>query len=194
MEISQLILAQLWLYAFFLGAGLGAVYDVLSITRVFLGVPFTPWVEQYASTTRFPLLKKRGSMRRSSVSAVLFLLEDLLFSLGSAISLILLFYQMNNGKVRIPVIVCVLVGFFIYRASLGHLLRPVLEMLALLTVNLIRYTVYFLILPFRTALSAIRYLLLRWYRRRMRKRERKQRIRFTQAELRRLEKNACGML
>lgn len=194
MEISQLILAQLWLYAFFLGTGLGAVYDVLSITRVFLGVPFTPWVEQYASATSFPLLKNHHKHQTSYFLSLFSFIGDFLFSMTAFVSLVLLFYQMNNGKIRIPAMLAVALGFHIYRKSIGYFLRPALELSVLFIENSFRYVIYFLIFPLRFAVNAIRTLFSRLYRKHLRKKERKQRIRFTHLEMQRLSKNACGML
>jgi len=194
MEISQFILAQLWLCAFILGTGLGAVYDVFSITRVFLGVPFTPLSEKIILATNFPLLKRREFPDHPLMRSVVCFLEDLFFLLGATASLVLLFYQLNEGNIRIPVILFALVGFWGYRATLGRILRSCIELLFLSVINLIAYVSYCLILPVRRLLSLLCEALKRLYRKGIRKWERKQRIRYTKSEERRLLNSARGML
>lgn len=194
MKISQLILAQLWLYAFFLGAGLGAVYDAFSITRVFLGVPFTPRIERFLNSAKSPLLRRFKVKRHPKLCAVIGFIEDFIFSVCAACALILLCYQMDDGNVRIPIIFCALAGFWGYRKTLGSILRTCTELLLLIGINLLHYAVYYLILPIRRLLYAFRRGLLRLWRREMRKWERKQRIRYTKSEEHRLQNTACGML
>ena len=193
MEISQFILAQLWLCALFLGAGLGAVYDVLSITRVFLGVPFTPWSEKIILSTKIPLLKHRTFPNRPPLRAVLCFFEDLFFLLAASVSLILLFYQFNEGNIRIPVILFALVGFWGYRITVGRMIRPCIELLCLFAINFISYISYYLVLPVRKLFYLLRLLLKEIYRKKARSWERKQRIRHTKAEEQKLRNSACGM-
>ena len=194
MEISQLILAKLWLYAFTLGAELGAVYDVLFVTRVFLGVPFSPRVAKRIASSDSRLLAPLRMRERPLLKCVICFLEDLLFSLFAAVSIILLFYGWNDGIVRIPAIFCTALGFFGYRATLGKLLRPTLELLCVCISNLILVTLQFLTSPLRAAFAALRAFLLRCLRKCLRLWERKQRKRFTQAQARGIGKNACGLL
>ena len=194
MEISQLILAKLWLYAFTLGAELGAVYDVLLVTRVFLGVPFSSGIEKRIAASNSRLLTPLHLRERPLLKCVICFLEDLLFSLFAAVSVILLFYGWNDGIVRIPVILCIAFGFFGYRSTLGKLLRPILELLCVFISNLLLRALQFLTSPLRVAFVALRTCLSKCLRKCLRLWERKQRLRFTQAEMRGINKNSCGLL
>lgn len=194
MAISQLILAQLWLYAFFLGTGLGAVYDVFSIVRVFLGVPFTPLVERLLSTEKNPFFKRPSASKNQIFNTAIKALLDFLFSFGAFCLMILLFYQQNEGRIRIHAILCLVTGFFLYRVSLCHFLRPCLELILLSTVNLVRYTICFLIFPFHAVFMWGRKKLLHFYRKCSRGLEKKKRFRYTKMEEQRLKEKACGML
>ena len=188
-------MARLWLYAFFLGAELGAVYDILSMLRVFFGASFSPLTENFLQAHSHPLLrvKKRGCRNPLFLKIFLFW-EDLLFCLFSVASIILLFYQFNNGKIRIPVLFCLLIGFLCYRMTLGRLLRPVFEIIALILKNILYYILYFVSLPFKKAIISIKKTVISIYQNHIRKRERKQRVRFTNAEKHRLDQDACGLL
>ena len=189
MEISQLILAQLWLYAFFLGAGLGAVYDVFTIFRVFLGVPFSGRTEALIAQKKCPLLKKIKFAPPRPVSALLIFFTDFFFCLGAFGALILLFYQMNNGELRLPPIFCTILGFSAYRASFSRFFRMLLEIALLVALNLLFRVFRFMIIP----LCLLARHFLSFYQGAVRRRERKQRIRFTESEKRRLSKNGCGL-
>ena len=194
MEISQFILAQLWLCAFILGAGLGAVYDVFSITRVFLGVPFTSMSEKIILLSKTPVLKRREFTDRPRLRSIVCFFEDILFFFIATVSLILLFYRFNEGNIRIPVIGFALIGFWGYRAIFGRLFHSLLEIFLLSVINLIAYIGYYLLLPVRILFLRISAMLKRIYRKGIRYWERKQRIRHTNFEERRLLDSACGML
>ena len=194
MEISQLILAQLWLCAIFLGAGLGAVYDVLSITRVFLGVPFTFLSEKIILFIKTPLLKHREFPDHPFLRSVVCFFADLFFLLASTVALIILFFQFNEGNVRIPVIILAFIGFLGYRITLGRIFRSLIELLFLFSINLISYVIYYLLLPIRRLFSWICITLRDLRRKEIRKMERKQRIRHTKSEEQKVLDSACGML
>ena len=132
MEISQLILAQLLLYAFFIGAGLGAVDDVFSITLIFLGVPFSSELQSFLQKKKIPFLKKTFFRKHNVLLGVICFLEDFLLALGASGCLILLFYECNHGKIRIPAMVCFFLGAWCYRTTVGRFLRPMLEFLFLI--------------------------------------------------------------
>ena len=195
MEISQLTLARLWLYAFFMGTELGAVYDALCVIRVFLGVSFTPSAEIFLSKRRNALLRpiKRLSNRPLFLKLFIFL-EDFFFLIYASVSVILLFYCFNNGKIRVPIFFCLLIGFLLYRWGPGRLLRPVLEIATVMIQNVCRYTVSLLMFPFQKVARFIQKTILFIHKQYVKNRERKQRIRFTKAEQRRFFHDACGML
>ena len=195
MEISQLIIAKLWLCAFILGAELGAVYDAICVTRVFLGVSFTQKAELFFGRYTNPLLRplKRLSGRPLFLRLII-LVQDFLFLVFVAISVILLFYRFNNGKIRIPVLICLAVGFLLYRRGPGQFIKPTFEIAAVIFQNACKYALLSLLFPFRKIVALTASYLRAAYKKHVQNKERKQRVRFTKAEKRRVEQNSCGML
>ena len=195
MEISQLTLVRLWLYAFVLGAELGAVYDAIGVTRVFLGVSFTQKAESFFCKHTHVLLRprKRLSQRPLWLKTVVFA-EDFFFSIFSGISVILLFYSFNNGKIRIPVLLGLLIGFVLYRRFIGRHLVPLFEIIFVILQNICTYIIAFLIFPFRKIIRYSAEKLSFLYGKHVKNKERKQRIRFTMTERRRIDQDVCGML
>ena len=82
MEISQRALALLYWYALLLGVGLGAFYDALRITRVFLGVHYNAGAAKRLGAVSLPILGTRGRRRESRFLGVVIFLEDLMFAAG----------------------------------------------------------------------------------------------------------------
>ncbi len=138
-----------------------------------------------------PARKKRGESR--ALGTVVFF-EDLLFCIFAGICLILLFYQANNGKFRFPALLSAGAGFLLYRQTLGRCVMLFSEVIAFAIGTAVRYAVFFLLLPFRTAAA--------WSCSRVRRavndtteiRRRSVRRRFTEDEAKRATVNACGLI
>lgn len=95
----------LMLYALALGAMLGAVFDVLRITRVIVA---------YRGGAEI------GKGLQGCVFVLCFI-EDTLFSVFSAVSLVLFCFKANGGTSRGYILFGALVGFALYLATLGRL-------------------------------------------------------------------------
>ncbi len=194
MGSSQAVLAQLWLYAFLLGVGLGAVYDAFRITRVFLGVSYTQKATARLQSIRLPYLSPRPPRRTSRVLGAVVFFEDLLFALIGGVAMILLFYQINNGKIRFPAFFCAALGFFLYRVTLGRVVMLASQAIAFGIEVLVRYAVFFVTLPFRWAFARLSGAVRRLWRRHRERAMRKERRRSTARAWRTLEKNGSGLI
>lgn len=194
MGISQLVLGRLFLYATLLGGVLGGVYDLLRLTRMFLGIHYSRRTSRRLRQIRLPLLpvkKERGENR--ALGIVLFL-EDLLFGLGSGIALILLFYELDNGKLRFPAILCCGAGFLIYRFTLGRPIMLAFEFVAYFLETAVRYAVFFVSCPFVWAARRIKRCIGRLCRGARERYERSRRVRYTACQQKRITSDGCGML
>lgn len=103
---TQRALALLFVYAAAVGFGLGGVYDLLRILRMFCGYP-----------------KKKG--RPSVFLTALLFFEDVLFMLITSVALILLCYYANDGQIRAPALIGMACGFFAYWQTVGRLVVAV---------------------------------------------------------------------
>ena len=121
MEISQSGIAWLHLIAFMLGFALGCFFDWLRLPRLLLHR------DRNGDNARTSIsLRKRYAVR------VIVFGEDFLFCIASAVAMILLFYERNNGKVRPFAFLAVIAGFFLYRATLGRLMDRFIAVLSVL--------------------------------------------------------------
>ena len=194
MDISQSALAWLYLYALLLGMALGAFYDVFRITRVFLGVHYSRRAARRLQELRLPFLKPHQKHKESRALGFVIFLEDLVFCMLAGISLILLFYEANNGKFRFPVLLCAGAGFLLYRGTLGRFVMLFSEVIAFLIETAVRYLFFFLLFPFR--------VVSRWLQKRIRKaadhtvrlRRRNVRRHYTAAQSGRVLRDACGLI
>ncbi|MBO5295117.1 MAG: spore cortex biosynthesis protein YabQ [Clostridia bacterium] len=194
MSISQSALAWLYLYALLLGLGLGAVYDLLRITRVFLGVHYSQRAAKRLQNIRLPLLSPYRRKKEKRALGVIVFLEDLTFCLFSAISFILLFYIQNNGKIRFPVFLCAGAGFLLYRATLGKLIMLFSEVIAFFLETTARYAAFFLLYPIRKICGWIGSTIKKAVSNCLYARRRSLRRRYTVAELARGKRDACGLI
>ncbi|MBR2927307.1 MAG: spore cortex biosynthesis protein YabQ [Clostridia bacterium] len=194
MNTSQSALALLFLYAFLLGAGLGAFYDVLRITRVFFGVQYSPRLAQRLQRIRLPLLPKRSLRRERRFLGVVVFFQDLAYCIFAGICLVLLFYGANHGKIRPSVLLCVGVGFLLYRATLGRLVMLFSQGIAFAIETAVRYAVFFLLYPVRQLWKVTKQEAKRLWCMLVLRSQKRRRARFTAIQFENVLENGCGML
>ena len=186
MGVSQSALGVLYLYAFFLGVLLGAVYDVLRITRVFLGVHYSYRMADRLRNLRLPLLPSCAKRRESRALGIVVFVEDLLFCLLAGVLLVLLFYEKNHGIFRFPVFLCAGGGFLLYRVTVGRGVMLFSQVIAFGIECAVRYLLFFLAYPWirlmRMGKRLLQKLIAVWKE----KRKRRLRVRFTKWEYQRL--------
>lgn len=194
MELSQSALARLYFYALILGVCLAALYDLLRITRVFLGVHYSRRAADRLQRIRLPLLSPHKKSTESRALGTVVFFEDLLFCVFSGVAFILLFYRANNGKIRFPVFICAAAGFLLYRGTLGRAVMLFSEVIAFGIETVVRYAAFFISYPFRMLFSWLVGRIRQIVKRGKERKQRAKRRRFTRMEDRRIAQNACGLL
>lgn len=193
MEISQFALAKLYFLAVFVGIGLGMLYDTMRITRVFLGVRYTNRATDQLYNSKLPLLPPLRRKKESPFLGTVIFFEDLFFGIFCGISMILLFYEANNGNVRWLSILFAIGGFFAYRYTIGRLVMLFSEVIAFALETAIRYLFFFILFPFRWIWKKAYTLLCQIYFNKRNEIRKKERIRYTEKESTRIAQG-CGML
>lgn len=125
------------LYALLVGICLGVLYDGLFIFRLLLGdrIPVSKRAKSTPTQTGTQPQPDEenavpaASHRRPLALRILLFVEDMAFALIACFSLILLFYYTNDGQIRVPALIGMVGGFFVYRCTLGHLVRSVAQAL-----------------------------------------------------------------
>ena len=145
MELSQAGIAKLYLFALILGAALAFFFDMLRLPRRFA-----------QQTIDFGKQKPTVSLRKRRVVAfVIVFLEDFLFCIVAAVSLILLFYEQNNGKVRPFAFFAAGIGFFLYRVTLQKPIRRLTELVSAWVILTMKTVVRVLLKPLRRVFLAV---------------------------------------
>jgi hypothetical protein len=194
MEISQWLIAGLYVHAILLGIILGIVYDGLRISRVFLGARYSRRIADRLRRKELPLLPPPKERQKSPFLGPVIFFEDLFFAIFGSVAFILMQYAENNGKFRFLAVAFTVAGFFIYRATVGRLVMLFSEIIAFFIGIFVRYLIFFTLLPFRWIAKRIGILLStcrRWVDQTIQK---KQRIRYTERLLRDADACACGMI
>ncbi len=132
---------NLLLYSLILGVILGVFFDIMRISRVFLSLHGTGRIARLASQT--------------FLTAVSFI-EDVIFFVVSAITLVLFCFQANGGSTRGFILFGVIGGFFIYLQTVGRLTKLISNTLARLIYRLLSSVWHRILMPIaRTILHLI---------------------------------------
>ena len=128
MEISPYLLLLLFVYSFAFGGALGLLYDGFCIVRSLFSQDAIPKRIQKLYERPLPLLHRpiRVPHKVSKVlHGIVSFLLDILFFLVAAWGLLVLHYYLNKGSIRLFTLPVTALGFLLYRATVGRLLRSV---------------------------------------------------------------------
>ncbi|MBO5939465.1 MAG: hypothetical protein J6Q82_08250 [Clostridia bacterium] len=158
MGISPIRLFYLLLSSFFLGIGLGILYDVHRIIRVLFGVQYSKKALPERLLRPIPIIGRplgkirQGRVKNISLTVLVFLQDVFLMTVAGA-GIVILNYAWNDGRFRIYTVVALFAGFLIYYFTLGKLVIYLSECI----VFLLRatFSIFFFILsyPFVKTLS-----------------------------------------
>ena len=129
MQISQSALFYLCAASFLVGLALALLYDFLYMMRLWLIPSEVRYHIPRIQELRASRIKK-GSAKKYKWGSVVLFLQDVLFCLVCAITVILLLYWLNNGAFRAAAPICMAVGFWLWHISLSKGVRVALEWLA----------------------------------------------------------------
>ena len=134
MEISQKLLCLLCLVSAGAGVIMGLFYDVLYMTRVMCGlhikkqcVSTCPECDQHTDVSC--ATRKKSVRLHSAFSSVVLFVEDVIFFLVCGVCVVLILYFVNDGQFRFFVPLGLASGFFVYKMTVGRLVRALLEVL-----------------------------------------------------------------
>lgn len=152
------------LHSFLCGVLLGAVYDCFRLSRILLGIT----VRRHARAERlykksYPFIGEPSSRPAVSEGAasVLIFISDVLFSLIAIVSVLVVAFFRNDGRIRAECLLATAVGAAAYLISIGRLtmhLSPYVAFLLRLTLAYLRLAV---MLPIRLVCRLIKNALMR---------------------------------
>lgn len=184
MELSQIGIARLYLFALILGAALGFFFDLLRLPHRFA-----------QQSLDFGKRKPAISLRKRRVVAfVIVFLEDFLFCVVAAVSLILLFYEVNNGKVRPFAFFAAGIGFVVYRLTLAKPLRRLTERASRWIIRTMQSVLRTLLKPLRRVYRVVKGMIGKRLETLRAKTDRQKRKRHTAKMFALVETTAAGLL
>ena len=180
-------MAILYLSSFLTGGILGLLYDGFRITRIFLGEHFSSVVSRF-ETVDLPLIgAPRKLQGRKRLRAIMLFVGDFLFCVIASVLLILLFYQMNHGKIRFMTFVLTGAGFYLYRITIGKIIMLCSETIAFVLQTITRYVWFFALFPFKWIVGKTYMLAKEFVKRQADARMKRIRRRYTADQMERLE-------
>ena len=127
------------------GVFLGAIYDVFRILRIArLNTQGTVISGIYE---HFKIQKRHCRPKTKKSGFILVFIEDIFFCIIAALTEILLFYHLNDGVIRIYAISLSLIGFLVYRNSIGRFVVFIAKQIICLARNIIYYTLIIILTP-----------------------------------------------
>lgn len=134
MEISQIMLTLLLLYSFLFGIAVGIFYDGCRIIRVLAGKRYSKKGYKRLDALKFPIIKRTlfAPKEDGVLQSVLIFLSDLICVTFCTAGIIVLNYAYNSGRFRFFTVIGVLIGFFIYKYTVGRLIMLIAEPMLLL--------------------------------------------------------------
>ena len=154
MEISPVRLFYLLISSFFLGVGMGGVYDVHRVIRVFFGVSYSKKRPSERLLRPLPIVKRPlGEIQPSKLTgillAVLIFLQDVVFFCIAGGGVVILNYAYNDGQFRFYTVVALFLGFFLYYFTIGKLVIYLSEWIVYLLRAAFTILIFVLSWPFR---------------------------------------------
>lgn len=162
---------------------MGLLYDGFRIARIFLGEHFSKVANRFEAVD-LPLIgapKKPKS--RNKLRAIFLFVSDFLFCIIASVALILLFYQMNHGKIRFMTFVFAGAGFYLYRFTIGKLVMACSETVAFVLQTAVRYGCFFVCFPFKWFARKVWNLTKAIAKKQTEKRMKRIRVRYTAYQL-----------
>lgn len=137
------------------GAGMGILYDVFRISRVFLGVRYPSRTAEALYCKPLPLIRRpvpqpsseRRHMLWASLRYAVIFVEDVLFGVTWGAVMVLLVYFTNDGQFRAMAPVGMLVGFLAYDQTVGRLVLSLSQGIVFLLRAACCYAVALILLP-----------------------------------------------
>ena len=136
MEISQFGFVLLAVYSFCFGAILGALYDIMRITRILLGAERgTDEHRAHLRGIKLPIINKSAYPKKrtrvvDSLLNVYTAIGDIAFVAMSGMIVVMIAYAYNNGRIRMVIFIGLLSGFLLYYYGVGKLTMKVSELVA----------------------------------------------------------------
>lgn len=135
--------------AFICGMAMGVFYDLLRITRVFLGYNYISeksTILQSKFVNKFSVKNNQEVRKRLYFKIVLFF-EDIIFLAISAIAFVLILFYGNDGIFRSVTFIAFILGFVAYYFTIGKINVLFFDVLVIFLRTLVRYIFHYILLP-----------------------------------------------
>ena len=150
MEISQIKLAELLAVSFLVGVAMGIINDINRIVRNIFNFKFKSnrFKGLYTFLKITEHTNKRPTKFNSIIFKVMFFVQDLVFTSLFALSIVLLNYYYNDGKMRLFSVGSLILGFITHFCTFGKITMFVLEPLTIIIKELFKRLLHLCLQPF----------------------------------------------
>ena len=155
MYVSMSELSLMFLYSILLGFFLGAVYDIIRLTRIAVGVKYGAQGDKKYSLAEYALIRrffyskeKKPSRKKHSFLSLFVFLGDVAFSLFSSVAIAIFIYYFNSGEFRAFVLFGAAFGFLIYYFTLGKIIVYLSSRIIFVIKLVLLYLLFFALYPF----------------------------------------------
>ncbi|MGM9646338.1 MAG: spore cortex biosynthesis protein YabQ [Eubacteriales bacterium] len=153
MEVSLIQQLTVTVYSVFAGAVFGLLYDVLRISRIFLGINYVNKFTEKIKDIKLPLIenpmRKSAKKRDDKFKAVAVGIGDILYFLLITPMAVVFTYQVNDGNIRWYLLFGMVAGFALYYFTVGKIIISVSEYIVFFIKTVFYYLSYFILRPIK---------------------------------------------
>lgn len=138
------------LFSALLGITLGALYDVIRISRAIFGIVYKNRFTEKLKLLKLPLIenpinyaKKSGKIKES----VVLFLTDVIYFLIVTFVMIIFVYHVGDGVVRWYIFAGVMSGIMLYYFTLGKIVISISEYITFFIRVFLKYVIFFMTRP-----------------------------------------------
>lgn len=153
MEVSLTQQLAVTLYSVLAGAVFGLLYDVLRISRIFLGINYVNKFTEKIKDIKLPLIEnpmmRTTKKRKEKFKKIAVGIGDILYFIIITPIAVVFTYHVNNGSIRWYLVFGMAAGFTLYYFTLGKIIISVSEYIVFFIKTVFSYLSYFILRPIK---------------------------------------------
>ena len=153
MEVSLIQQLTVTLYSVLAGVIFGLLYDVLRISRIFLGINYVNKFTEKIKDIKLPLIEnpmmRTTKNREEKFKKIAVGIGDILYFLIITPIAVVFTYHVNNGSIRWYLVFGMAAGFTLYYFTLGKIIISVSEYIVFFIKTVFSYLSYLIIRPIK---------------------------------------------
>lgn len=138
--------------AFVFGIFLGVIYDIIRISRAFVGISYNGKSADKLYQIEYPLIGrlKKSDRRKGRVFYDIYIaVGDFFYCFFVGVASCIFLYYTNNGMIRLPAVLMAFAGFSLYYKTVGRIVVDLAEILCIFLKIITKILVFAIAFPLK---------------------------------------------